>query len=289
MKVRSWFFGLVQQAVNEYRSKKGEKDPNLKLSDNGPAAKLLIDDKEAKRKLEVDLVPAFLFKPKKESLSAVPGEGRHYVAKQLPEEMITDKVICPREMLWRQSFSLQEKRKMKNLDKDDSGCRREVVKVIKTIVKKDSTLAKLSSFHIKTAFLHYNFDDGQEELDWSGKQLAERFKGLMEYLRQQISDKHLSHFFIKELNLLMELSDASLENIEGRLNKLINNESELRRALAVQPENPTTDETNTKGKESPKSKGKSKTKKRKSKKQNIKKRKIDLEDFGGFNFNLMFN
>ncbi|XP_031559594.1 cyclic GMP-AMP synthase-like [Actinia tenebrosa] len=227
--IRSWFFGLVQKAVNQYDKDKQEKDPELKPSENGPATKLLIDDKEAKKKLEVDLVPAFLFKPKKDRLRAAPVKGIRYVAKP-PEDIKVDEL--KRGMLWRQSFSLEEKKEMEKMDKEDQGCRHEIVKVIKTIVKNDGPpLNILSSYHIKTAFLHYNFDKDHQNLKWSRKHLPERFLGLMDYLKQKISERNLSHFFIKKLNLLEQFSFPTLHNIENRLSKLISNEKELKKVL----------------------------------------------------------
>ncbi|KAK3739445.1 hypothetical protein QZH41_005762 [Actinostola sp. cb2023] len=231
-KVCNWFFSVVQKAINEYKSTKGESDPELKVSENGPAIKLVINDKVNERKLSVDLVPAFLFKEKKDGASLP--EGRHYVAKNLPEELASKRTLpCKREMLWRRSFSMDEKRKLEKLDKEDLGCRREVIKIIKTIVRNDTTLAKLSSYHVKTTFLHYNFDEGKEQVNWGGQMLPERFLEMLDYLRERIRARQLSHFFIPELNLLEEVSDANLENIEGRLTKLIENENEMRKVLAI--------------------------------------------------------
>jgi len=258
-KIRSHFFSLVQKAVNEYKkdmtkeekvkeekaklpSTKDKKSGidgkrlNLKVRDNGPAITLVIENKSMAMKLSVDLVPAFLFKEKKAD-GAPHAEAKHYVAKVPLEELVSKHELpkgCKREMLWRRSFSLDEKKKMQNLDKDDKSCRRAVVKILKTIVKSDSTLAKLSSFHVKTAFLHYNFDDGQAKLEWSKDKLEERIKGLMEYLLQSIKDKNLTNFFIPELNLLEELENVNLVNIDGRLTKLLENENELRRILFVE-------------------------------------------------------
>lgn len=236
-KILSWFFSLIQKAVNKYNKEtRKEKDPVLKVYDNGPAIKLLINDKANEMKLSVDLVPAFLFK--KEIQGAPHPESKHYVAKILPKEQASKLKLpegCKREMLWRRSFSLDEKKKMQNLDKESKGCRREVVKIIKTIVRNDATLAKLSSFHIKTAFLHYNFDERDEKHDWSGEKLPERFFGMLKYLRECVNVKKLQHYFIPELNLLEELPDATLVNIEGRLAKLIENDNELRKVLFVKP------------------------------------------------------
>lgn len=236
-KMRSFFFGLVQKAVTKYKEEQTTEDKKkleLKVSDNGPAIKLVIKDKPNKMEMSVDLVPAFLFKEKK-VVGAAHAVGKHYVAKIPPKELASKHKLQGCKLLWRRSFSLDEKKKMQDLDKDNRSCRREVIKIIKTIRTNDATLAKLSSFHIKTAFLHYNFGEGKEKLDWSGEELPDRFYELMKYLLECVKAKQLKHFFIPELNLLEELPDTTLENIDGRLTKLIENENELRKVVFVEP------------------------------------------------------
>ena len=59
-------------------------------------------------------------------------------------------------LLWRQSFSLDKKALLKRMDKDDHGCRHEVLRIVKSIVKWQRTsLGLLESYHVKSTFVHY--------------------------------------------------------------------------------------------------------------------------------------
>jgi len=84
--------------------------------------------------------------------------------------------VSDAELLWRQSFSLKEKKMLKKIDKED-GCRRELLRIVKTILKKETTFARLTSYHLKTAFMHYMTDTTE---NWSGdRSLEENFPGFL--------------------------------------------------------------------------------------------------------------
>ncbi|EDO37594.1 predicted protein [Nematostella vectensis] len=235
-KVSRWFFSLVQKAVNTYKDEIPQTE--VKLTDNGPATTLVITYREGdkpqekNRRLSIDLVPALLFKDKTKP-AGDDLRAWHYVAKTIPKgARLKEPLPFRSELLWRQSFSLKEKHLMDKLDKDDNGCRREMVRIVKTIVKKDPTLAQLSSYHIKTAFLQYNFSD--VKLDWEGKKLAERFLHFLEFLRDRVKDKTLNNYFITDLNLLDDLNDSNIDNIANRLDKIIQNETERAKIFTTQ-------------------------------------------------------
>ena len=50
---------------------------------------------------------------------------------------------------------LQEKERIQYMDWDDHGCRHELLRIIKTIVKRDHILRLMTSYHAKYAFLYY--------------------------------------------------------------------------------------------------------------------------------------
>ena len=240
-KVRQWFFGLVQKSVNEFvKSKEKESLPvDLVVTDNGPAITLVLTDKETpkakddkvkktkkKMKLAADLVPAFLL-----------SDDKHYVAKPLPTTDSEEATSFDKsERLWRQSFSLKEKELLKNIDKPQSsqygGCRHELVRITKTVRRKDPTLARLTSYHIKTAFLHYQ-DNIKAEEEWRSNMLAKRFIDFLQFIMEMVKNESLPNYFIADLNLLQEIGKDTLTNIEGRLTKLVNSFQECNKILKL--------------------------------------------------------
>ncbi|XP_048578429.1 cyclic GMP-AMP synthase-like isoform X4 [Nematostella vectensis] len=209
--VCNWFFGLIQHALNKITI------PGLQCTagnKKGPAATLNVQatDKE----LDIDLVPALLFKDDKEK-EGIEKRVRHYVAKPTADD----------ELLWRNSFSLDEKRKLYNIDKKDKGCRHEVIRIAKSIRLKDIPLHHLSSYHIKTVFFHYNF--GKEDLDWSKDKVVDRFIGLLQLLRDYVSKQNLPSYYIPRLNLFENFDKELLRSIEGRLSELIKPQSAYKR------------------------------------------------------------
>ena len=114
----------------------------LSVLDHGPAVQLSIYLKLStmlKPLLSMDLVPCFHIMDK------------YFVPKRYKRR----KVVANRELLWKQSFSLQRKQRLQYMDREDHGCKHELLMIIKTIVKKDCILRLLSSYHVKHAFLHY--------------------------------------------------------------------------------------------------------------------------------------
>ena len=115
------------------------------------------------------------------------------------------------------------------MDKDN-GCRHNLFKVVKTVLKREPTFSHLSSLHMKMAFLWYN----SETKDFSNDKLAERFIEFMEFLRNKLQENVLYHFWIKDVNLLSEISASTLENMHRRLTRLLNSEQERNKVLRLE-------------------------------------------------------
>ena len=237
-KVRQFFFGLVQKTLNDFQKLKEEEglQVDLIVSANGPAVTLVITDKQTEDKenkkekqnenklsLSADLVPSLLL-----------SDTKHYVAKPKPEEESEKSISVDKSLLWRQSFSLSEKELIKKMDKPKPnrppGCRHELVRIAKTFRRKDSTLAKLSSYHIKTAFLHY-CDKVENENDWDSDKLGERFIDFLKFIMEKLQQHNLPNYFIPELNLLQEFQTDTLTNIEKRLSNLAGNPRECTKRI----------------------------------------------------------
>ena len=135
-----WFQSIVQRAVNNIKPKEPFSDVRLVVRIHGPAVQVDILRKGSKEKLlSVDLVPCFhvndsWYVPK-------PFKGKRFVFNH--------------KVFWRQSFSLEEKQVLENMDQEDHGCRHELLRIVKTVVKRQVTSLPLDSYYLKTAFMHY--------------------------------------------------------------------------------------------------------------------------------------
>lgn len=109
----SWFYGLVQKAVNELTAKSPTLPVELEIRAHGPAVQLDITDKDSGKKLSADLVPSFQL-----------GPTEYFVAKAYTGKKLA---ACDPKLLWRQSFSLKEKARLQGMDKEDHGCRHELL------------------------------------------------------------------------------------------------------------------------------------------------------------------
>lgn len=115
-------------------------DLDMMVRQHGPAVQVDIFKKEPyEYLLSVDLVPCFQI-----------GSDNYYAAKSYSGR----RFVSSSGLLWRQSFSLKEKQLLEYMDRDH-GCRHELLRIVKTIVNRErSSLGKLESYHLKTAFMH---------------------------------------------------------------------------------------------------------------------------------------
>ncbi|XP_078343834.1 uncharacterized protein LOC144629490 isoform X2 [Oculina patagonica] len=215
----SWFFGLVQKAVNELTAKSPSLPVELEVRAHGPAVQLDITDENSGKKLSADLVPSFQL-----------GATDYFVAKSYTGKKLPP---CDPKLLWRQSFSLREKARLRDMDKEDDGCRHELLKIVKTIIRAEPTFAKLTSYHLKTVFLHYN---SNPKLSWGKDMLGERFIEYVEMLYAAVARKTLDHFWIQGVNynLLDNIQDKTLDNMADRLRRILDSDKERNKVLKCQ-------------------------------------------------------
>ncbi|XP_020610963.1 cyclic GMP-AMP synthase-like [Orbicella faveolata] len=203
----AWFYSLVTKAKNAFELKLPLSPVCLRVSSHGPAVKLdiILDATGAKKTLlSVDLVLCFQI-----------GSSDYYVAKPYEGR----RPVSDAELLWRPSFSLREKKVLKKIDKED-GCRRELLRIVKTILKKETTFAGLTSYHLKTAFMHYMTDTTE---NWPGdRSLEEHFPGFLGKLQSYLTDRQLPNYWQPRMNLLKDLNQKVLEHMASRLAKMKN-------------------------------------------------------------------
>ena len=198
-----WFYSLVDQAVRDFRARSPDSDVDLLLRSHGPAVQLDIFQKGTwKKLLSADLVPCL------ESNS-----GNYFVAKR----------YAGSDLLWRQSFSLKEKYWLGSMD-SDNGCRHELLRIVKTIVKRERTsLGRLNSYHLKTAFMHYI---DKETGNWTGSNsLGKHFVGFISELQGSLERGNLPHYWLPDVNLLDDIHQGVVEQMAYRLKRILNSEA----------------------------------------------------------------
>ena len=208
----AWFYSLVVQAVNNFRAR----DVNLVVRSHGPAVQLdIVKNGTNERLLSADLVPCFQI-----------GHDSYYVAKPYSG----CKQASNRDLLWRQSFSLKEKGILEYMDRD-FGCRHELLRILKTIVKKNPTyFGSLESYHLKTAFMHYMKKEVQ---GWCGESaLGTHFIGFLRALQSYLERGCLPHYWLPGVNLLEEINPVVTRNTADRLKKILNSDVEMNKILA---------------------------------------------------------
>lgn len=130
---------------------------------------------------------------------------------------------------WAKAYTFAQKSLLKDMDKDH-GCRHDLFKVLNSILQREPTFSRLSSFHLKTALLWYNHTTS----DWGKDRLAERFTEFVEFLRDALQCRVLKHFWINDLNLLSDISASTLSNMQTRLSRILSSEQERSKVLTVE-------------------------------------------------------
>ena len=207
-----WFYSLVVKAKNNFSAP----DVKLDVRAHGPAVQLDIVKKATNQKLlSADLVPCFQI-----------GHDSYYVAKPYTGH----RQVSNRDLLWRQSFSLKEKGILEHMDRD-SGCRHELLRIVKTIVNRERTsLGSLESYHLKTAFMHYMTKEVQ---GWNGGSVLEKhFLGFLRELQNYLKNEDLPHYWLSGVNLLEDINAVATKNMADRVKRILNSEVEMNKILA---------------------------------------------------------
>ena len=207
-----WFYSLVVQAKNNFRAP----DVQLVVRGHGPAVQLDIVKKATNEKLlSADLVPCFEI-----------GHDSYYVAKPYTGHS----QVSNGDLLWRQSFSLQEKGILEHMDRD-FGCRHELLRIVKTIVNRERTsLGSLESYHLKTAFMHYM---KKEVHGWNdGSALEKHFLGFLRALQSYLENGYLPHYWLPDVNLLEDINPVVTKNMADRVKRILNSDAEMNKVLA---------------------------------------------------------
>lgn len=110
------------------------------------------------------------------------------------------------------------------MDKDDHGCRHELLRIMKTIVKRERTsLARLHSYHLKTAFMHYIKEKTDNWAGWNS--LGEHFVGFLGELQGFLERGNLPHYWLPDVNLLDDIHYGVVDQMAYRLKRILNSEA----------------------------------------------------------------
>ena len=131
-------------------------------------------------------------------------------------------------LLWRQSFSLDKKALLKRMDKDDHGCRHELLRIVKSIVKWQRTSpGLLESYHVRSAFVHYITKNRDHWDSRNSRSLGKQSLGFLRELHSFLEEGNLPIHWHPEVNLLDEKNPVVLENMANRLKRILNSEAEI--------------------------------------------------------------
>ena len=215
-----WFFSLVDQAVRHFRDRSPYSDIDMVARAHGPAVQVdIVEKATGENLLSVDLVPCFFIRP-----------DSFYVAKPYTG----CRSVSSSDLLWRQSFSLKEKSIVKKMDKDH-GRRHELLRIVKTMVNREPTsLGRLESYHLKTAFMHYI---KEKPYNWTSRNsLGEHFVKYLEKLQRFLENGNLPHYWLDKVNILEGVDVVVLGNMACRLKSILNSDAERDQILKTNEE-----------------------------------------------------
>jgi len=208
-------------------------DDRIKLRRHGPAVQMDVNDIkmdvmnfDADRQAvtstkfySVDMVPA---------IEILHGNGKdYYVAKPV-------KGFSGPELVWRRSFSLEEKKRLVTAD-DGNLCHRKVYRTLKVIKNNNVELKKLTSYHLKTVVFRV-MDQRSAPEDWKNERFGERLMDVLEQSKKELHSGVMPHYYIPEYNLLDDFKVATARNMGCRFTSLMNNEEKMLKLLKVSTE-----------------------------------------------------
>ncbi|XP_057302143.1 cyclic GMP-AMP synthase-like [Hydractinia symbiolongicarpus] len=203
------FYSVVDKFIDKHKYR-----GIMKLRNHGPAVQMDVMHKDGRLWYSVDMVPAVETRCSHDVL--------RYVAKPLDDDEAT----------WRQSFSKEEKKFLQNLDKNNS-CHRQVLRILKTLCKRDSTLMTLNSYLLKTVLFH---SVQHLELSWRSSDVEKRVFSMLGIIENYITKKRLPHFYLPTVNLIHDFEPQQVRCICNRLKNLRTKEKKFMKAFEVDKE-----------------------------------------------------
>lgn len=124
---------------------------------------------------------------------------------------------------WRKSYSLREKAKLKNLEKD-GGCRKRVLRFLKGLTHTDHALKGLTSYDWKNMLFHLN----EKDLPWENEDFVERVFYMIRLMAYFVKNKDLPMYYRPDkINLFRDMDEKTQYRVYTRLMSLYSNEKKF--------------------------------------------------------------
>lgn len=95
--------------------------------------------------------------------------------------------------------------------------------IVKTIVKRERTsLGRLDSYHLKTAFMHYIKEKPNNWAGWNS--LGKHFVGFLAELQASLERGSLPHYWLPKVNVLDDIHHGVVGQMAYRLKRILNSE-----------------------------------------------------------------
>jgi len=104
--------------------------------------------------------------------------------------------------------------------------------MVKALCKRELTLEKLTSFHLKMTLFHV-VEQQMLEGEWNVGMITERVFDFLGFLEQFLEHGFLSHYFIREMNILQVNKNDTINNIRCRIKTLRSSEKKFKKAIEV--------------------------------------------------------
>jgi len=190
----------------------------IKLRRHGPAVQMDIHHlllTPERKFYSVDMVPTI-------QISGRNGENEYYVAKPI-------KGASNAQNAWRRSFSLHEKKRLVTLDQGN-GCRKQILRILKVMRHRDTTLAPLTSYHLKTVMFRKT-DELTDSTLWRSECMGRRLMDVIAQMEKELDRGVMPHYFLSDANLLDGLGRDAVFNLQHRLKKLIHSKDKMMKLL----------------------------------------------------------
>jgi len=101
--------------------------------------------------------------------------------------------------------------------------------MVKALCKRELTLEKLTSFHLKMTLFHV-VEQQMLEGEWNVGMITERVFDFLGFLEQFLEHGFLSHYFIREMNIFQDNKNDTINNIRCRIKTLRSSEKKLKKS-----------------------------------------------------------
>lgn len=111
--------------------------------------------------------------------------------------------------IWYQSLYTAETTKLAELDGEDHGNRKLLLKILKAVCKRSHPLRKLSGGQLANVILHLS----EKEQDWTEAALSDRFQQALTEMIGYLEMGCLPSYFKEKINLLSDLSEDEIDEM----------------------------------------------------------------------------